>query len=216
MSPRIVAASVALAVAASFVVAQPAQAEDRKVTATVHHWSDGDTVVTNLGKIRLIGINAPDKGECGYRAATRLAKKLAPAGSAIKISDPGSVSNTDDYGRFLRYVSASGVDVGLKQIKKGSQAKFDSTDGYEAHPKQARYRKQDTKHADYCGNADLASHAPVSGNACPSNAPIKGNRGDDEWIYHLPSNKYYSVTNPEECFASEDGAKEAGYRAALV
>jgi hypothetical protein len=24
------------------------------------------------------------------------------------------------------------------------------------------------------------------------------------------------VTNPEECFASEDGAKKAGYRAALI
>ena len=55
----------------------------------------------------------------------------------------------------------------------------------------------------------------MSANACPKKAPIKGNRGD-EWIYHLPSNQYYSQTNPEECFASEDGAKKAGYRAALV
>lgn len=215
VKPRILVGSVAVAVAATFAVTQPAEAEDRKITATVHHWSDGDTVVTNLGKIRLIGINAPDKKECGYRAATKLAKKLAPAGSTVTLTNPGSVSDTDDYGRLLRYVGASGVDIGLKQIKKGSQAKFDSTDGHEAHPRQKRYRKQDTKHPDYCGSADLASYAPVSDNDCPKKAPIKGNRGD-EWIYHLPSNQYYSVTNPEECFASEDGAKKAGYRAALV
>ncbi len=51
---------------------------------------------------------------------------------------------------------------------------------------------------------------------CPDHAPIKGNQGEDEWIYHLPSNEYYEETNPEECFASEEGAKAAGYRPAKI
>jgi micrococcal nuclease len=219
VSPRILLGISLVAAVAAFGLRPTADAKDTTVTTTVtavvDHWSDGDTVVTDLGKVRLIGINAPDVGECGYGKATKLAEKIAPAGSAITLTDPDSVSDTDDYGRLLRYVSVDGVDVGLRQIKKGSQAKFDSTDGHDSHPKQKRYRKQDIKHRDYCAGGDLASYQPVSDNACPKKAPIKGNRGD-EWIYHLPSNQYYSVTNPEECFATEDGAKKAGYRAALV
>ncbi len=55
---------------------------------------------------------------------------------------------------------------------------------------------------------------PISKNACPSWAPIKGNR--DSMIYHLPGQRYYNVTNPEQCFASESAAKSAGYRRAKV
>jgi endonuclease YncB( thermonuclease family) len=214
VSVRIVLGTATAVLVATLGAIPPAPA-DTTVTATVIRWSDGDTVVTTEGKVRLIGINAPDRKACGFKAAKLLAKKLAPVGSTVTLTDPDSVSDTDDYGRLLRYVTASGVDVGLRQIKKGSQAKYDSTDGHDAHPKQRRYRRQDIKHRDYCASRDVASYAPESASACPKKAPIKGNRGDD-WIYHLPSNQYYSVTNPEECFASEDGAKKHGYRAALV
>jgi endonuclease YncB( thermonuclease family) len=211
----IVAGSVAASVVVAMLGSVPAAHADTTAVATVHHWSDGDTVVTDLGKVRLIGVNAPDRKACGFKAAKRLAKRLAPKGSTVTLVDPDSVRETDEYGRLLRYVVIDGLDIGLKQIRKGSQAKYDATDGHDPHPKQKRYRKQDIKHRDYCANGDLASYPPVSANACPKKAPIKGNRGD-EWIYHLPSNQYYKPTNPEECFASEDGAKKHGYRAALV
>jgi endonuclease YncB( thermonuclease family) len=214
VSHHLAIASVVAVVVASLGVPSPAQASTT-VEATVIRWSDGDTVVTDLGKIRLIGVNAPDRKACGYKAAKRLAKRLAPVGSTVTLTDPDAVGDTDDYGRLLRYVGVDGVDIGLKQIKAGSQAKYDGTDGHDTHPKQKRYRKQDIKHRDYCASGDLASYAPVSSSACPKKAPIKGNRGD-QWIYHLPSNQYYAQTNPEECFASEDGAKKAGYRAALI
>ena len=206
----------ATAVLAASLAVVPSARADTPVTATVDHWSDGDTVVTDLGTIRLIGVNAPDKKECGYRPATRLAEALAPEGATVTLTLPDAHDDTDDYGRLLRYVAVGGVDIGLKQIRKGSQAKYDSTDGYDKHPQQKRYRQQDIKHRDYCANHDLRSYRPVSTNACPKKAPIKGNRSDD-WIYHLPTgDPFYKVTNPEECFASEDGAKKAGYRAALI
>jgi endonuclease YncB( thermonuclease family) len=204
------------ATAAALGIAPPAGAGTTSVTATVDHWSDGDTVVTDLGTIRLIGVNAPDEHECGYDAATIIAETLAPEGATVTLTLPVGHDDTDDYGRLLRYVDIGGVDIGLQQIKKGSQAKYDSTDGYDRHPRQKRYRQQDIKHRDYCANHDLRSFRPVSTNTCPRKAPIKGNRGD-EWIYHLPTgDPFYKVTNPEECFASADGAKKAGYRAALI
>ena len=205
----------ATAVLAASLAVVPSATATTTVTATVDHWSDGDTVVTDLGTIRLIGFNAPDIGECGYTKATTLAESLAPAGTTVTLTLPSAHDDTDEYGRLLRYVAAGSVDIGLRQIKNGSQAKYDSTDGYDKHPQQKQYRQQDIKHRDYCANHDLRSYRPVSTNACPKRAPIKGNRSDD-WIYHLPSNQYYRVTNPEECFASEDGAKKAGYRAALI
>jgi endonuclease YncB( thermonuclease family) len=214
VSPRIWIATAIAPVVALLGVVPPSQADT--VTVTVVGWSDGDTVVTTEGTVRLIGVNAPDKKECGYKAATKIAEALAPEGATVTLTLPDAHDDTDDYGRLLRYVAVGGVDIGLKQIKKGSQAKYDSTDGYDKHPQQKRYRQQDIKHRDYCANHDLRSYRPVSTNACPRKAPIKGNRSD-EWIYHLPTgDPFYKVTNPEECFASEDGAKKAGYRAALI
>lgn len=55
---------------------------------------------------------------------------------------------------------------------------------------------------------------PISLNSCPSWAPIKGNA--DSMIYHLPGQRYYNVTNPEECFRTEAAAVDAGYRRAKV
>lgn len=49
---------------------------------------------------------------------------------------------------------------------------------------------------------------------CPSWAPIKGN--ESSMIYHLPGQRYYNATNPEECFRTESAARAAGYRAAKI
>ena len=69
---------------------------------------------------------------------------------------------------------------------------------------------------DTSSGSTLTSYPPSSRSSCPSNAPIKGNRGDTEWIYHQPGQQYYDVTNPEECFASDAAAVAAGYRAAKI
>ncbi len=186
--------------------------------ATVVRWSDGDTVVTNRGKVRLIGIDTPEVGECGAKKATRIARRLAPKGATIKLVNPSSVSDRDTYDRKLRYVQVGKVDVGLRQIKKGAQARYDGLDGYDKHPRQARYRKTDKASLNSCTKSgpsqDTKSYPPASTNTCPKKARIKGNRGDSEWIYHLPGQEYYAVTNPEECFATEAGAQKHGYRKA--
>jgi hypothetical protein len=57
------------------------------------------------------------------------------------------------------------------------------------------------------------SRTTPSGWDCPSWAPIKGNRGSYDWIYHVPGGRYYEATNPEECFTTASAARDAGYRA---
>lgn len=54
----------------------------------------------------------------------------------------------------------------------------------------------------------------TGGYNCPKGYPIKGNA--DSGIYHVPGNRYYSRTKPEECFATASAARAAGYRAAKV
>jgi putative cell wall-binding protein len=56
--------------------------------------------------------------------------------------------------------------------------------------------------------------APESATSCPAWAPIKGNASS--MIYHVPGARFYNATHPEECFRTEDAARAAGYRKALV
>lgn len=195
--------------------------------ATVIRWSDGDAVVTNRGKARLIGVDTPETGACGASAAKRRAERIAPPGSAVRLVDPRSVRNKDRYGRLLRYAQRAARDVGMAQIRGGARARYDSRTGCDHHPRQAAYIRADRAHGSSCGSAGGSggeaagggggAYAPTNGGRdCPTRAPIKGNRGSNGWIYHLPSNRYYGVTNPEECFATEVAAQRAGYRAAKV
>lgn len=59
-----------------------------------------------------------------------------------------------------------------------------------------------------------ARTGPVSKTQCPSWAPIKGNA--DSGIYHVPGQRYYGVTHPEDCFRTEAAAMNAGYRRSKV
>jgi hypothetical protein len=62
---------------------------------------------------------------------------------------------------------------------------------------------------------ELPSSLPGEGGHCPYTHPIKGNKSSSgELIYHLPGSRFYERTNPEMCFATEDAARAAGYRAA--
>jgi len=95
--------------------APPAAVAGSPVTgerATVRTVIDGDTltVVTARGEavVRLIGIDAPERGtdgratECFYEEATQLLAELTPPGSLVLLER--DVSDTDRYGRLLRYV----------------------------------------------------------------------------------------------------------------
>lgn len=198
-------------------LAEPAHAGTTFVKAKVYRWIDGDTVATSRGRVRLIGLDTPEYGRCGYTRAGNLARAIAPAGSWVTLGNPSSVRDKDRYGRLLRYVNRGTVDVARRQIRAGARARYDGVDGYQWHPRQRAYRTLDRSYANYgCTAAELASYAPTSAYHCPSNAPIKGNQGSSEWIYHLPWQRYYDATNPEQCFATEIAAQRAGYRRAKV
>lgn len=64
------------------------------------------------------------------------------------------------------------------------------------------------------GNSGHGTPRSVS---CTSYGVVRGNVSETgERIYHLPGDRYYGATNPEQCFATASDAEAAGYRHAKV
>ena len=62
-------------------------------------------------------------------------------------------SGTDRYGRILGYLKTrDGRDIGSVILRKRwAVARYDSTDGYPWHPKQAKYHRLDARNGRVCG-----------------------------------------------------------------
>ena len=89
--------------------------------------TDGDTVkvrVDGVGErsVRILGIDTPEVygvRECGGDAASATMARLAPVGSRVKLESDPTQADRDRYGRWLRYVSHRGLDLGREQIRRG-------------------------------------------------------------------------------------------------
>lgn len=112
---------------------------------------DGDTLVVRGGdRVRLIGIDTPEQGECGYREATQRLRSLVE-GERVVLDNPGRVQDEDRYGRLLRYVDRGMLDAGYVLVQAGhAQARYDSRDGYDRHPRQRTYRSADREFESRC------------------------------------------------------------------
>lgn len=115
-----------------------------KPAVVVVHVVDGDTISLDSGeKVRLVGIDTPEKGQCNYEAATRKMETLV-LGKRVTLGD--SDEDRDKLGRLLRYVDVGTLDAGLEMLKSGlAVARYDSRDGYGAHPREALYVATDNE-----------------------------------------------------------------------
>lgn len=107
--------------------------------AYVERVVDGDTVVLGDGsRVRLIGIDAPEADEpCGERATEALRDLVEHR--VVTLGNPGSVRDSDRYGRLLRYLDTD-IDPAASLLSDGlATARYDSTDGYDHHPRQEEY-----------------------------------------------------------------------------
>lgn len=78
---------------------------------------DGDTFVTGTGdKVRLIGIDAPERNQSGYSEAK---KWLSEVIEEKEVGLEKGSERTDVYGRLLRYVYLNGTLVNLEMVRKG-------------------------------------------------------------------------------------------------
>ncbi len=145
-APARAAVLLGAALSAVLIMAGPATAVVRDIDYVV----DGDTIRLKSGTyVRLIGIDTPEVGQCGYRKAKRQLNKWV--GDTARLVNPAAVDDKDTYDRLLRYVHASGRDTGLALIRRGlAKARYDGRDGYDRHPRQHSYRKTDRNSDDVC------------------------------------------------------------------
>lgn len=160
-------------------------------SATVISWIDGDTVDTDQGRVRVLGINTPEMREqCQpAQAAKEAAAQLAPPGQRVKLVNPESVQDTDKYGRLLRYVdvaptgvnsSPTSVDVGYSLLLSSlAEPRYDSQDGYQWHPREAAYRSTKAK-----PEAGATCPAPTEKSAFVLASTLAAKKGDDEYWRH--------------------------------
>lgn len=170
---------------------------------------DGDTLKTSAGTVRLIGIDTPERGECGHDEASAVIGRLLSTGDPVTLELPPGENDHDKHGRLIRYVTTqAGVDLGLLQLEAGNAiARYDSTDGYPAHPHEAAY------HA-----AQIASPGPdgsVITTACQNpTSPTSGPSTGEPWWEQYPSCgklKRNTAGHPTGPFARDDPAQAEIY-----
>ncbi len=78
---------------------------------------DGDTIILSDGRtIRLIGINAPECEMYFFEEARDVLEAIVTGKEVYLEKD---ISETDKYGRLLRYVYTDGLFVNLEMVKRG-------------------------------------------------------------------------------------------------
>lgn len=75
---------------------------------------DGDTLACQQGRVRLHGVDTPERGESGYRAAQRELNRRTPGGSVTVVPH-----HRDRYGRVVGDVYGRGGNVGRSMDADG-------------------------------------------------------------------------------------------------
>lgn len=115
---------------------------------------DGDTIDVIDGtdvvqRVRLVGIDTAERGECGFSEASQaLAELIGTNKISLVLAD---TDDKDRYGRLLRYVDVDGQDVGLELIKDGyAVAAYDSRTNYPKHVREDSYISEDESSPNFC------------------------------------------------------------------
>lgn len=101
-----------------------ARAGDFTKTGTVTHVVDGDTVDVRLAsgkieRVRVIGIDTPERGDCWASQATSATQRLA-FGKRVALVGDATQDTRDRYGRLLAYVwLPGGKDLGFQLVAGG-------------------------------------------------------------------------------------------------
>ena len=107
--------------------------------AEIAHWVDGDTVDVDLyifldcgfhlyetkqfkQRVRMYGINTPEKGQPNYKEATAFEEAHAPVGTEILVKTykmPTSYASEEKYGRYLADIIKQDEDLNQTILASG-------------------------------------------------------------------------------------------------
>jgi endonuclease YncB( thermonuclease family) len=163
---------------------------------------DGDTVevrrASSTETVRVIGIDTPERGECGFGDASDALADLVLDREVTLAS--GARDDRDRYGRILRYLDVGEVDAGLQLIETGlAIARYDSRDGYGRHPREDAYVAADA------GTAHVCAGVPEPEPPAPPPAPAGGDGGSG------PNGAWKNCTEARENGAAPVHRGDPGY-----
>ena len=185
---------------------------------------DGDTLALAGRRIRLHGIDAPERGQaCGGRAVPRWDCGAAAAEALAGLA-AGPVRcravDRDRYGRVVATCRGAGRDLGAAMVAGGWAVAYRRyATRYVNEERAARRARRGlwrgafvTPH-DWRRGTRLAAGSPPPDAGCR----IKGNVSGNGRIYHLPGSRWYARTRidtdrGERWFCSEAAARAAGWR----
>lgn len=187
---------------------------------------DGDTIeLSNGQKVRYIGIDTPESvdprtsPQCFGKEASAKNKELVEGKKVRLVKD---ISETDRFGRLLRYVYLENTFINEVLVKEG----FAKSSSYPPDIKYQEAFRAAEAFARTHNKGLWGSCGQTSSNttvlAAHSNCPIKGNiASSGEKIFHLPGGSYYEKTvidesKGERWFCSETEALSAGWRKSKV
>ncbi len=185
---------------------------------------DGDTLEVAGERIRLYGIDAPEKDQTCSIDARTWACGIAAWGELVQITAGKEVAceprDTDRYGRTVAACSVDGTDLGDWLVRNGwAVAYYLYSYEYEHHAKSERlgvWAGEFVYLWDWWRGERLQAEA-ANDNA-PAGCLMKGNiPRSGERIYHVPGGAYYSrtrinVAKGERWFCTEEEAQAAGWR----
>ena len=102
----------------------PPMPPDSALTACViFRVDDGDTIECEAqGRVRLIGIDAPERDQAGADRSLAEAARLMPVGAEVRLEL--DVEARDRYGRLLAYVWRDGTLINWRLVRDGLAVSF--------------------------------------------------------------------------------------------
>jgi micrococcal nuclease len=182
----------------------------KEMTVTEVH--DGDTFTLGDGqRVRLLGVNAPEIGNCGSTESATLLKSLV-LNKVIEITE----EKRDTYGRRMGLVWIENKLINEEMLKAGWAKPNYDPNSHSENLKNAYKYASDNKigiNSNLCKKINPTPTSP--------NCTIKGNidKSSGDHFYHLPSCRHYNqivldLDIGEGFFCNEREAQNAGYKLA--
>ena len=110
---------------------------------------DGDTLRARFDgsteRVRLIGVDAPERGECYSKRSTALLRDLAED-TVVMILGDSTQHSRDRFGRLLAYVVLlDGIDAGQVLLERGAAVVFETRPPFARHDAYAAAQDEATR-----------------------------------------------------------------------
>lgn len=185
---------------------------------------DGDTIDVGTVRVRLHGIDAPERDQTCTRPNGAVWECGAWSGAQVRALYQGQRArcqtiDRDRHGRVVAKCRVKGADIGAEIVRAGLATAFVRySRDYVDVEKEAIVSGRGIFGSEMAPPAEHRSRVAASDPA-PQGCRIKGNISGNGRIYHLPGQENYnrtriSTSKGERWFCSEAEARQAGWRRA--